>query len=218
MLSFSSGSLGRAVAFALFMFLILPTTASAAWIWDKDANRIDDRLETAHSEGIAAAFENRDPVNGRMIFAVASEAGLLRYGVYVGYVHQPTAGDLAALRSSGVSTAVFHPFQTIPYVQMALTFAEIQTVSKLPNVDRVEALEMVYPVNNNATRTSGAVDSRFRRFPTVQGNLAITGKGVVVSILDTGVNDAPDSLTGFPGHEAFSGKFIAGGNFYSGQP
>jgi subtilisin family serine protease len=219
MQSCSSTTSGRrTLALAITLVLLLIPTSAAAWIWDRDSDRIDDRIEATHLEGIAAAFERRDVANGRMIFAVANDGGLLRYGVYVGYVAQPTTADLQALRSSGVSTSVFYPFKTIPYVQMALTFPEIQKVASLPNVKRVEALEMVYPVNNNATKTSGATDSRFRRFPTVQGNLAITGKGVVISILDTGVNDEADSVSGFPGHEAFTGKFIAGGNFYSGQP
>lgn len=209
--------LGRPAAL-LVAVLTFVTPAFAGWIWDTDNNRIDDRIEAVQSGGIAAAFEGGDPVNGRLVFAVAESAGLLRYGVYVGYHHQPTESDLAALKSSGVSTSVLYPFQTIPYVQMALTFSEIETVAALPGVDRIEALEMVYPVNNNATKTSGATDSKFRRFPTVQGNLAITGKGIVVSILDTGVNDSFDAVTGYPGHEAFAGKFIAGGNFYSGQP
>lgn len=207
----------RAFFVSLAMVILFPTLASAAWIWDRDANRIDDRIESVHRNGVAAAFEDNDPAK-RLILAVSEEGGVLRYGVYVGYPAQPSSADLADLRSSGVSTQVFHPFRTIPYVQMSLTFAEIAKVAALPGVKRVEALEMVYPVNNVATKTSGAVHSNFRRFPTVQGNLAITGKGVVISILDTGVNDVRDDVSGFPGHESFTGKFIAGGNFYSGQP
>lgn len=202
---------------ALAMVSLFPMAASAAWIWDRDSDRIDDRIEAVQKNGLAAAFEHGDPTK-RLILAVDREGDLLRYGVYVGYAAQPASADLAALASSGVSTAVFYPFRTIPYVQMSLTFAEIAKVAALPGVKRVEAVEMVYPVNNVATKTSGAVHSNFRCFPTVQGNLAITGKGVVVSILDTGVNDVRDDLTGYPGHEAFAGKFIAGGNFYSGQP
>ncbi len=210
-LKLQSLTLGIALTFAA-------TASSAAWIWDRDENRVDDRIQAVATSGISAAFENGDVTNGRMIFAVANDDGALRFGVYVGYLQQPTAADLERLRSSGVDTRVFHPFVTIPYVQMALTSAEIAKVATLPGIDRIEALEMVYPVNNNATRASGAVDSKFRQFPTVQGNLAITGKGVVISILDTGVNDEFDSVTGYPGHQTYKGKFLGGGNFFSGQP
>lgn len=199
------------------LLLLLAPAAHAGWMWDGDNSKIDDRIEAVHLNGIAAAFENND-TSRRRIIGLSPEGGALRYSVYVGYERQPGDSDLAALRNSGVSTRVWYVFQIIPYVQMELTFAEIQTVAKLPNVERVEAVEMMYAMNNIAVRTSGAKESRFRRFPTVQGNLALDGSGVVVSILDTGVNDQADDLTKFPGHEALAGKFIAGGNFYSGQP
>lgn len=197
--------------------LTLPLPA-ANWLWDRNDNDIDDRIESVNADGLAAAYERGDAANGRLIIDAADAAGVIRYGVYVAFNNHPTAADLEAVRATGVDTTVFHVFQTIPYVQMRLTFAEIQKVAALPSVEKVEAVEMMYPVNNNATKTSGAVDSKGRRFPTVQGNFAVTGKGVVVSILDTGVNDSFDGVTGFPGHEAVRGKFIAGGNFYSGQP
>lgn len=203
-------------------FIVVSLFASLAvagpWIWDQDADKIDDRIESVNTGGFAAAFENNDPTYGRMIIGVAEVDGMIRYSVYVGYEHQPTEADLSALQNSGVSTAVWYAFQTIPYVQMELTYPEIEQVTSLAGVERVEAVEMVYPVNNIATKASGVKDSRYARFPTVHGNYALTGEGIVISILDTGVNDQADSLTGFPGHEAVNGKFIAGGNFYSGQP
>jgi subtilisin family serine protease len=216
--STTSSSRRRAPALALTLILLLLSLPVYGWIWDRDQNRIDDRIERTHLEGLAAAFENGDLEHGRQILALSSAGGVLRYGVFVGFLHQPTSEDLERLRATGVDTTVFHPFQTIPYVQMALTFDEIVTVSRLPGIDRIEAVEMMYAFNNVATKTSGAVGSNFRHFPTVQENLGFTGRGIVVSILDTGVNDQPDSLTGFPGHESFTGKFIAGGDFYSGQP
>ncbi|MBW3671438.1 MAG: S8 family serine peptidase, partial [Acidobacteria bacterium] len=203
---------------ALSLALLILALPAYGWVWDQDQNRIDDRIERTHVEGLSAAYENEDLVNGRQILAVASDGDVLRYGVYVGYLQQPTESDLENLRASGVDTSTLYPFRTIPYVQMSLTFDEIVTVSQLAGIDRVEAVELMYPFNNVATRTSGAVASNFRHFPTVQGNLGFTGNGVVVSILDTGVNDQFDSVTGFPGHESFLGKFVAGGDFYSGQP
>lgn len=212
----------RAFTLRLFLasfvaVLLLAPAAQSAWIWDSDISKIDDRIEAVHANGVAAAFEDGD-LSKRKIIGIIDGTSPLRYAVYVGYAQQPSEADLETLRTSGVSTHVWYAFQTIPYVQMELTFAEIQTVAALPNVDRVEAVEMMYAVNNIAVRSSGAKDSRFQQFPTVQGNLALDGSGVVVAILDTGVNDQADHLTTFPGHESFTGKYIAGGNFYSGQP
>ncbi|HEX7879796.1 MAG TPA: S8 family serine peptidase, partial [Candidatus Eisenbacteria bacterium] len=42
--------------------------------------------------------------------------------------------------------------------------------------------------------------------------------GVVIAVLDTGVNDQPDQVNpGYPGHESLAGKFLAGGEFWTGQ-
>jgi subtilisin family serine protease len=206
----------RSIALVVSLFASL--AVAGPWIWDTDGDKIDDRIESVQASGLAAGFENNDPTLGRMIIGVAEVDGIIRYSVYVGYEQHPTEADLATLRNSGVSTVVWYAFQTIPYVQMELTYPEIEKVTTLSGVERVEAVEMMYPVNNVATKASGVKDSRYARFPTVHGNLALTGDGIVISILDTGVNDQADSLTGFPGHEAVAGKFIAGGNFYSGQP
>lgn len=206
----------RLSAIALSALLAAAPVTAANWMWDRNDNDIDDRIESVNSSGLAAAFEGGD-VTKRAIIAVDSSSNVLRYGVMVAFERPVTEADVAAIRATGVDTKIFKKYQTIPYVRMSLTFAEIQKVAALPGVEKVEALEMMYLVNNIATKTSGATDSNFRHFPSVQKNLGFTGKGVVVSILDTGVNDTPQP-SGYPGHEAFTGKFIAGGNFYTGDP
>ncbi|GAA0858889.1 hypothetical protein GCM10009114_30210 [Aliiglaciecola litoralis] len=185
-------------------------------MWDQDANRIDDRIEAVNNFGLNQAFENNDLINGRLRFAVFS-GDVTEFGVYVGFENIPTETDLDQLRQSGVNVEGMKAYQTIPYVRMTLNYQDIQTVSNLPGVTRVESIPMMYAKNNNANKASGAVASGYKRFPTVHENLGITGRHVVVGILDTGVNDAPDMVTSFPGHESFAGKFIAGGDFYSGQ-
>lgn len=212
-------SIPARIAPALLALVLFAPAPAAAWIHDTDGDRIDDRIQAVELAGLAAAFENGDPARGRLSIAVAEAgAGSLRYGVYVGYDHHPEAADLEALAAAGVSTAVLHPYRYIDYVRMALAYSEIETVASLPGVSRVEAIPMVYPVNNVAVRASGVSAGDFQRFPTVHEHLGITGCGVVVSILDTGVNDATDPVTGFPGHEALAGKFLAGGDFYAGDP
>ncbi|MDY7092715.1 MAG: S8 family serine peptidase [Acidobacteriota bacterium] len=203
----------------LVLTLLAPVAADASgWLWDQDADGIDDRIEEVQSLGLAAAFENFDLIDGRQRFAVFDLGGLLTYGVYVGFDHHPTAADLDMLAAAGVDTGVLHAYHSIDYVRMELTFPEIATVAALPGVTRVESIPLLYPLNDNATRTSGITPSFFERFPTVQGDLGITGSGVVVSILDTGVNDQSLLFGLYPGHESFAGKFIAGGNFFAGQP
>lgn len=190
--------------------------ASNSWMWDQDDNRIDDRIEAVNNFGLEQAFQNNDLVNGRLRFAVFT-GDITEFGVYVGFKNIPTEAELEQLRQSGVNVEGMKAYQTIPYVRMTLNYQDIQTVAQIPGVTRVESIPMMYAKNNNANKTSGAVASGYKRFPTVHENLGITGRDVVVGILDTGVNDAPDMITGFPGHESFADKFIAGGDFYSGQ-
>ncbi len=192
---------------------------ATGWLWDQDGDKIDDRIEQVGLQGISAAFETGDSLLARQRIAIRDlSATPLRFGVYVGYEQRPTEADLQALRDSGVSTAIMHPYLYIDYVRMELTLGEIQTVATLPNVSRVEAIPMVYAVNDIAAATGGVFDRSNTIFPSVHEHLGLTGQGVVVSVLDTGVNDDADVATGFPGHESVIGKFIAGGEFFAGQP
>ena len=203
----------------LALLCLLASPVTIAWMWDTDSNGIDDRIERVDIEGLSQAYEYGSAVLGRLQFAVRTDAnGALRYGVYVGYDSRPTAADLQAIRDSGVDLTVFHPYRYIDYVRMELTFAEIQTVAALPGVSRIESIPMYYPVNNVATVTSGAKSVNREVFPTVRDQLGLTGEGVVVSILDTGVNDNPFETSGYPGHESLMGRFVAGGEFFLGQP
>jgi subtilisin family serine protease len=197
----------------------LPAPA-AAWV-DANVNRIDDRIERVHVEGWHAAFEDSDP-EGRMRIGVANPADVI-YAVYVRYGHAPTAIDQAALAATGVSMA--WPFRYIPYIESRATFAQVAVISALPGVTRVEAVPVMYAINHYGSRVVRSRDSRglsasenYALFPSVQQELGLDGTGVVIAILDTGVNDDLDSISPlYPGHESLRGKFLGGGEFWCGQ-
>ncbi|WP_372761570.1 S8 family serine peptidase [Pseudoalteromonas sp.] len=201
---------------AIAVALVSTTANASSWMWDKNADGIDDRIAAVNSLGINHAFENNDVTNGRLRFAVFNN-DTLKYGVYVGFDTIPGDAQLEQLRQAGVNMQDVKAYKTIPYVRMTVNYQEIQTIAQLSGVTRVESIPMMYAKNNNANKTSGIINSDNKRFPTVHAHLGITGRDVVVAILDTGVNDAHDILTGYPGHESFVGKFIAGGDFYAGQ-
>jgi hypothetical protein len=143
--------------------------------------------------------------------------------VYVGYDHAPTLADRTLLLGTGVTMA--WPFQYIDYIESRATWAQLQAIAGLPGVARIEAVPVMYASNHFGARTVRARDSRglaaaedYVLFPSAD-DLGVDGDGIVIAILDTGVNDAPDQINpGYPGHEALSGKFLGGGEFFSGQP
>ena len=62
-----------------------------------------------------------------------------------------------------------------------------------------------------------AASQSYRLFPSARQELGLDGEGIVIAILDTGVNDAQDSVNvTYPGHESLRGKFLGGGEFATG--
>jgi hypothetical protein len=187
------------------------TSQAATWIWDQNQNRIDDRIESVNTEGLAAAHLHHDLAAKPIIHVFPGAT--LTYGVYVGFDHHPTDADVSALTAAG-ATLTWRP-RYIDYLRAQASFAQIQTLASLGGVTRVEAWQVMVPFNDNATRTLRARDAEggvgAGMFPSVWKNLGYTGKGVVVGIIDTGVNDA--AFGPYPGHESLRGKWVGGGDF-----
>ncbi|HEY2954118.1 MAG TPA: S8 family serine peptidase [Candidatus Eisenbacteria bacterium] len=209
-----------ALALPLAWLAFWPSSA-VAWA-DQDRNRIDDRIDAVHTQGFSAAFVDRDP-SERMIIGVENPEDPI-YAIYVAYDRRPTSADEALLLGSGATMA--WPFQNIDYIESRATYVQIQEIVALPGVTHVEAIPVEYAINHYGTRVVRARDSRglakaenYALFPSVRQDLGYDGTGVVIAILDTGVNDDVDSVNpGYPGHESLKGKFLGGGEFWCGQP
>jgi len=202
---------------ALALALVLASAWSArAWaapsVWDQDQDKIDDRAETVHLLGYEFSFELSDTTL-RQRFLVTRVPGGLLYGVYVLYDSPPTAADLASLTLLGMPLT--YRFENWPAVRTSASFAQIQAAALLPHVERIEVVPFLYPLLHDARASAGVDDATERVFPTWRGVGGGSGHGVVVGILDTGVNDA--ATGGYPGHESLIGRCLGGASFVLGD-
>lgn len=194
------------------LLLSAPEALAGPFIWDQDDDKVDDRIESVHLLGYSFAFEDGDSLMRKRI-DVSPLVGGLVYGIYIHYAQTPTETDVAALTALGVP--VLHRFTAIPSVRGVATFAQIQTITTLPGVERVEAVPVLYPMLREGQATAGVRDPSQHVFPDWAGTGGTDGAGVVVAILDTGINDAPDG--GYPGHESLFGRFVGGADFTRGD-
>jgi subtilase family protein len=197
------------VGAALLILLLPPAARSQTFVWDNDDDHIDDRIETVHAAGFHFSFEEGDSLLRQRIEVEDGAGGNLFYGLYVVYDHHPTDQDAAALGALGMP--VLQRYHNVPAVRSVGSFVQVQQVVALPGVVRVEAIPLAYPVDRIGAATIGARDPSEQVFPTASGVGAPQGEGVVVAILDTGINDETDGS--YPGHESLVGRFLGGGIF-----
>jgi len=202
--------------------VVLLAASAQAWIHDRNQDKIDDRITRVKVEGFSAAFD-ANKTSQRMVIGVFAGTPV-RFGVYVGFDRRPTEADVARLQALGYTDLKIYRY--IDYVRAIATYEQIEASVVLEGVTRIEAIPMIYPANHYGSRVVRARDSRGLSaadndalFPSAGQELGLDGTGIVIGILDTGVNDAPDMVNpGYPGHQSLAGKFLGGGNFFSGQP
>lgn len=203
---------GLLAATCLGIGLAVPATAGP-YIWDQDENGLDDRMESVHLLGYTQSFESADSLQ-RQRFVVVREAGTLVYGMYVRYAAAPTTTDLLALAALGLPA--LHRLEAVPAVRCMGTFAQASLARGLPGVERIEVIPILYPGLMDAAALIGVRDATQQRFPAWADDPgAATGEGVVIAILDTGINDLPEGS--YPGHASLLGRCLGGANFTSGD-
>ncbi len=215
-------SLGRSTLFPILLGAVLAAPVGAGpYIWDQDEDGLDDRMETVHlfgdslgtDAGYGRSFAGNDTLQQQRFVVTRSGANLV-YGLYVVYEASPTTTDLAALTAIGLP--VHHRLSSVPAVRSTGTFAQATLARGLPGVERIEVIPLLYPGLVDGAAATAVRDATQRIFPawdTTPG--ASNGSGIVVAILDTGINDEKEG--GYPGHESILGRCLGGANYTGGD-
>ena len=205
-----SKAIRRGLALCLFAaVLVAPAALSDPYIWDDDNDGIDDRIETVNLLGFQFSFEGVDTL-ARQRFQVTRGVANLVYGVYVVFDHDPTEDDLDSLAMFGMPT--LHRFEGAPAVRSVTTFPQVElALTFIQGIERFEAIPLIYPLVREGAAAVAATDPTGQVFPTWTGTGGPGGEGVVVAILDTGINDEAEG--GYPGHESLAGRVLGGASF-----
>jgi hypothetical protein len=177
-------------------------------MWDQDEDGLDDRLTDAFINGIGVVYENGDP-EGRLRFEVALLDTVLQYGGYVRFDHTPTPFD--SLMMVALGAQVVTRYSAAPYIRVRALYPSLVAIAAQPTVERVEAVTLMFPTNWRESAAVGVRGGAGGAWPALGVAGGPTGAGVVVAVLDTGINDGPDGA--YPGHGDLQGKVIGGAYF-----
>jgi len=145
------------------------------WSRDKDANKLDDRLEWLLEQ----------PADVQQDWWRRAPAGSAR--VFVDYDHHPTDADVSALAELGVVvTFSFAYLDTVSATAPFEALLDPEGVRALPGVVMVEDLGLAEPNMHEAVPTMG-VDQ-------VWTDLGLDGTGSVIAVLDTGIRGDHEGL------------------------
>lgn len=205
---------GRRLLLPLLAGAVISMPAAAGpYIWDQDEDGLDDRMETVQLLGYEFSFAGNDTLQ-RQRFEVTRSGGGLVFGMYVVYLAPPQATDLAALTLLGLP--VHHRLSAVPAVRSTGTFAQAALARQLAGVERIEVVPLLYPGLVEGAATVAARDATGHVFPAWEADpAAADGHGIVVAVLDTGINDEPEG--NYPGHESLAGRCLGGAVYTAGD-
>ncbi len=187
--------------------------ATGPVVWDEDGDGLDDRIGVVQVLGFRYSFENADTL-ARQRFEVTRSGGDLVFGLYVRYAQAPTDSDLAQLALLGIP--VRHRLTALPALRVSATAAQAELARALPGVQRIEVVPYQYASTRDGAAALGIREPSGTLAPDLATLApAADGRGIVVALLDSGVNDEP--FAGFPGHEALAGRCLGGAQFTAGD-
>jgi len=146
------------------------------WIYDANHNRIDDKIE----EKMEADPHTRIPI-------------------FVDYAHPPGMKEREQIENLGFEVSYIAKSVCTIFVENVFP-SEAPRFLELPGVVMVE---LDPPIHRQLDISCPATKSRQSVYysPDTAWDLGYTGNGIVIAVLDTGVDDQ---------HESLNGKFVAG--------
>ena len=156
------------------------------WSRDKNHNKIDDLIEQKFIGNLLPASFSNNPEN----FSIS---------VFINYDHHPGLRDIQILQNMNVCISYVAKYINVVCVRNINPLL-VYNITELPGVVMVELQQVIYPRLNVSVRAIKARES-VDYSPETAWELGYTGKDVVVTVLDTGVDDE---------HEFLRGKFVAG--------
>ena len=112
------------------------------------------------------------------------------------YHQLPTDGDFDALRTIGVMGGT--RFHSLPMVVTSGTRGQIAAISRLPGVRSIYGNRTLTLTSEPEVRTATGVDRAWRdaEIRESNGNSQVSGRGVTVAVLDTGIDGTHGDLSG----------------------